>query len=364
MVSAVFQKPPGLRREDYGFVFIHSGMFFIEKSMENAQISKFKLKIDMWILLGVTVLILVAMVFTVLKLIDQSQSHVESVSKVKFKLSDMKLRMQKTEADEMIERDIKRDQYRTEAAYPHWEMTKRAMKMIGSMENLNSLDLSDATLDDGWLRYLEKLPLEKLKMPGSSVSDKGANHLAKISTLQQLWIYDTNVSGKAIAILAPLKKLTLLHINGTKTYDADIEGLTAFPELESLDLGGTFITEKGCATIAKLDRVKSLQLNHVPLTNVALERLKQMKSLVLLRVMGCGIDDAKAQLLSQFPHLAELDISDNEITDKGLHELSKSAGLQFLNLSECRKLTDAGVEKFKKAMPNCQLLLKKNVVPI
>lgn len=79
----------------------------------------------MWILPGVTVLLLVAMVATVLRLLDQSESHVESVSEVKFKLSNVQFRMKKSEADEMIEHDIKKDQYRTEAAYPHCELTRR-----------------------------------------------------------------------------------------------------------------------------------------------------------------------------------------------------------------------------------------------
>jgi hypothetical protein len=319
----------------------------------------------MWILLGVTVLLLVAMVLTVLRLIDQSDSHVESVSKVKFKLSNMQLRMKKSEADEMIESDIKKDQYRTEAAYPHWEMSKRSMKMIGSMENLNSLDLSDATFKDSWLRYLEKLPLQKLKMPGTTVSDEGSKHIAKIATLQQLSVFDTNVSGKTIGIIAPLKDLTLLHINGTKTDDEDIKGLTAFPKLNSLNLAGTFITEAGCVTLAKLDQLRMLEVSHVTLTKLALERLKPMQSLVSFRVRGCGINDEMAVILSQYPHLAELDLNENpDLTDKGLEAISKLPNLQSLTVVDCPKITKAGIEKFRKTKPTCRVSVDKRVVAI
>lgn len=273
--------------------------------------------------------------------------------------------MKKSDADEMIERDIKKDQYRSEAAYPHWEMSRRSMKMIGTMENLTSLDLSDATFKDSWLKYLEKVPLQELKLPGTGVSDEGAKHIAKISTLRQLSIYDTNVSGKTIGILAPLKELTLLHINGTKTNDEDIKGLTAFPKLDSLNLSGTFITEEGCNTLAKLDKVRMLEVSHVPLSKVALERLKPMKSLVQLRVRGCSIDDAKAAVIAQYPHLAELDLNENsELTDKGLDALSKLPALDSITVVDCPKITKAGIEKFKKALPKCRVSVDKRVVAI
>lgn len=319
----------------------------------------------MWILLGVTVLLLVAMVLTVLRLIDQSESHVESVSKVKFKLSNVQLRMKKSEADEMIEADIKKDQYRTEAAYPHWELTKRSMRLIGTMENLNTLDLSDATFKDTWLKYLEKLPLKKLKMPGTTLSDEGSKHLAKIATLQELSVYDTNVSGKTIGILSPLKDLRLLHINGTKTDDADVLGLTAFPNLESLNLSGTFITEESFITISKLNHLQMLEVSHLPLTKVALERLKPMKSLVQLRVRGCEIDDEKIAIIAQIPQLVQLDLNENQqFTDKGLEIISKIPHLESLTLIDCGGITKAGVEKFKKAKPNCRVAVDKKVIAI
>ncbi len=319
----------------------------------------------MWILLGVTVLLLVAMVVTVLRLVDQSNTHVESVSKVKFKLSNVQFRMKKSEADEMIERDIKKDQYRTEASYPHWELTRRAMRMIGTMENLNSLDLSDSTFKDSWLKYLEKLPLQKVKLQGTTVTDEGSKHLAKIPTLQQVSVYDTNVSGKTIGILAPLKDLTLLHINGTKTEDEDVKGLSAFPKLESLNLSGTFITEESFITLAKLEHLQMLEVSHIPLTKLALERLKPMKSLVQLRVRGCEIDDEKVAIIAQIPNLAVLDLNENpQITDRGLESISKIPNLQSLTLIDCTKITKAGVEKFKKAKPNCRFSVDKKVIAI
>lgn len=310
-----------------------------------------------------TVLLLVAMVIAVLRLVDQSDLHVAEVRKVKIKLNDAQFRAKTSEADEVIERDIRRDPHRTEAVYAHWEMSRGAMKLIGTMENLQKLDLTDATIKDSWLRYLEKLPLQTIDLAGSTISDAGTKHLAKIPTLRNLKVYDTAVSGKSIAILAPLKDLRMLQINGTKTTDEDILGLTAFPQLEDLDLSGTFITEESSKTFMNMDKLQSLELNHLAQTKASLERLKQMKSLRKLSLVGCDIDDEKAVILSQFPHVVFLSLGENPLTDKGLLALARLP-LQGLKLADCKRITPAGVEKFRKANPACSLSLDRRKIAL
>jgi hypothetical protein len=89
------------------------------------------------------------------------------------------------------------------------------------------------------------------------------------------------------------------------TTDADLDELCELRHLERLGLIGTRITDKGLATVS---------------------RLRSLKCLVLSRTV---------------------------ITDNGLHHLETLKGLGTLVLIDCPNLTDEGVARLQKALPNC-----------
>lgn len=307
----------------------------------------------MWILGLVTVLILVAMVITVLRLIEQSDEHVDSVKGIKVRVSKSQFARETTESDRILKADFEKDPDREEAVYPHWDMTKSSMKLLGRMRNVTKLSMADSTFENSWLRYIEKLPLKWLELPGTDVDNEGLQHIAKITSLRHLDIFDTKISGKNLSTLAPLVNLEALAINGTETNDEDLVALKAFPKLRELNVSGTYLTDAGCVELANLQSLQALRIGKVALSAAGMNELKKLKSVHFLDVRDCGLDDQCAEILSTFSSLQQLDMSSNPITDKGLMALSKLPKLYRLSIGECPKITPAGLEKFRAAKPKC-----------
>ncbi len=59
--------------------------------------------------------------------------------------------------------------------------------------------------------------------------------------------------------------------------------------------------------------------------------------------------------MSNLRGLTWLGLSGTCITDKGLHHLESLSNLRRLVLTECPNITDEGVARLQKALPNCTI---------
>jgi len=311
----------------------------------------------MWILLGVTGLLLAAMILTVWRLMEQSDRHVDSVKGIKVRLAKTTLKAEEGESDLLVKKYFAENPYREELRVQHIEMSKGSMKLIGKMKNLTELDMSDCDLKDPWLKYISHLPLRKLSLAGTNASDDGMKYVAKITTLQDLALYDTGVSGKSLPTLEPLTGLHKLDIQGCKVTDEDIAPLKSFTTLTSLNLSGTYLSDKSCDLVSTLDSVAFLDMGKIKMTVPQLAKLKSMKALGDLRLNGCHMTDEHMAMLASFPHLAGLEVAENPITDKGLAMLTPLK-LQMLKVSLCKKVSPEAIESFRKANPTCVVIDK------
>ena len=50
-----------------------------------------------------------------------------------------------------------------------------------------------------------------------------------------------------------------------------------------------------------------------------------------------------------------LDLGGTKITDAGLKEVAQLQQLTWLNLEDCKQITDAAVAELKKALPKCRI---------
>ncbi len=318
-----------------------------------------KIKLDMWILLGVTVLLLISMIFIVLRLIDQSDMHVKSVKDIRVKYHRAGFTPEPTEAERMVEVDLGENRDCTVANYRNYEMSKNCMKMIGKMKNLHSLDLSDSTIgDDSWFRYLEGLPLQHLALSGTTVGDVAMQHIGKIDTLESLFVYDTNISGKGLAALSSLSNLRHLMANGNPLTDEDIMVLENIPSLMEVSLSGTKITDKSCDTFAKIPSLRILDIGRTRISTPGLMKLKQT-ALGDLRIKNANLHDEQLKVIAAFPQLRKITLDANPITDQGLAYLNESKSLSSINLNGCTQLTALGIHNFKVSRPDCRVDARK-----
>lgn len=93
--------------------------------------------------------------------------------------------------------------------------------------------------------------LRFLSLNGTHVGDAGLKHLERLTVLESLDAGYTNVGDAGLSHLKRLTRLTYLSLRGTRVTDAGLAELCGVANLRSLALGGTQVTAAGVARLQK-----------------------------------------------------------------------------------------------------------------
>jgi hypothetical protein len=107
-------------------------------------------------------------------------------------------------------------------------------------ERIESLSFSRIDMDEELLAQLATLPnLSRLQVWGTlpAAPNRGLDHVARCSHLEELRILVDNVTDEELAALRPLSRLKLLQLTSTQLTDAAANVLENFKSLEDLYLG-------------------------------------------------------------------------------------------------------------------------------
>ena len=162
--------------------------------------------------------------------------------------------------------------------------------VLSKCPGLLSLDLSDTSIHQDDLLYLENTPLlEKLDISGTRVNNLSA--IAKLINLKSLTAYDTEISD-----LSPLKSSPLVQLEIGRAKINDLSSLGAVKALQVLNLqGNSGIT--------------------------SLSGLCSLKNLVSLDVKGASVDANELAHLEELPKLVQLYVNvDIEFAAKAVLE--------------------------------------------
>ena len=167
-----------------------------------------------------------------------------------------------------------------------------------------------------------------------------------------------NFTGKGLDKMRWLPALTTADFLGCGVGDDGLKALLAAPKLRTLRLSsasGT-VTDAGLAALANHPSLYDLNLDLCTgLTDAGFAALRGLKTLGVLGASGTGFGDAAAAAFANHPGLRQLNLSNTPLTDAGLAKLAALTKLQTLNVRDS-KVTRAGVEAFKKAVPKCLVM--------
>ncbi|PIN26329.1 Leucine rich repeat protein [Handroanthus impetiginosus] len=192
---------------------------------------------------------------------------------------------------------------------------------ISSCQNISHMGLSSLTSAAGCLRQL-------ILSYGSCVNLSLADSLQKLSTLQSIKLDGCQVTCSGLKAIGnwcvSLKELSL-----SKCVGVTDEGLSSLvnehKELRKLD-------------ITCCRKITNVSLAHI--TN-------SCTSLVSLKMESCTLilSEAFALIGQRCPFVEELDLTDNEIDDEGLKSISRCSRLTSLKLGICLNITDEGLTR-------------------
>jgi RND family efflux transporter MFP subunit len=176
-----------------------------------------------------------------------------------------------------------------------------ALRPLGGLTHLRSLELRDKYITDAGLKYL--VPLNELAALGLNGSPKG-------------------LRGTGLSQLSCLPNLKKLELMGSGIEDGTMAAIGKLAQLEQLNLSGTTITGKGLASLASLKRLRSLQLNDCGrLEGTTLEALVGLPRLEILSLEQCPIDDTAVEALKKLTAMHQLDLAYTNLSPQGVAAL-------------------------------------------
>jgi Leucine-rich repeat (LRR) protein len=259
-------------------------------------------------------------------------------------------------------------------------VTDAGLQALTAIKTLTTLDLGSTKITDAGLKELAGLPaLERLTLNGtqitgaglkeltalkklgslsladSKLTDEGLLALGELESLRSLDLSQTKITGSGLRHLSRLTSLENLTLSFTGLTDSGLQGLPKWPELQQLSLHRTAVTDAGLKELAGLNALQHLTLSSTAVTGSGLKELTARKSLQRLELSSAKVTDEGLKGLAGLAALEMLDLDGNgQVTDAGLKELAGLTSLQSLNLART-KVTKAGVEQLKKALPECRI---------
>lgn len=234
--------------------------------------------------------------------------------------------------------------------------------LLPSFQELESLEIHEASFDDSAAPHLAKLPklrrltisaVDRYQKPGFTKMQWSYPWLPQVENRPQF-------TGKALATLSTLPALDFLDLRDALIQSSELAALASFPKLSELGLpnpidaqglqallscknlsalilGNREVSASEIELLAKLPALKRLTLRNARLSNETLAALAKLEKVTALTIYDCGLTDAQLAHLGKPPQLTQLELVRNEIEGPGLAHLAsfslKKLDLMFNNLS-------------------------------
>ncbi|MFO1092249.1 MAG: hypothetical protein U0992_02910 [Planctomycetaceae bacterium] len=203
---------------------------------------------------------------------------------------------------------------------------------------------------------------QHLNLSDTRITDDGLDCLKDLSTVEDLDLSGTQVTGAGLKHLAALPKLHELRLSETAVTDLGLADLKNLPELRGLDLSGTRITDAGLQQLATMSNLWGLNLSQTEISDVGIAHLKDLPELHDLDLSRTRVTDAGLKHVAGMPSLWRLNLSQTTITDEGLRELKGAQSLMYLFVSGT-SVSDAGAAELHESLPGLRQIDRSPPVP-
>jgi serine/threonine protein kinase/Leucine-rich repeat (LRR) protein len=177
-------------------------------------------------------------------------------------------------------------------------------------------------------------------------------HLPALQTLV-LWGCDQVTDGGLIA-LGKLPNLRSLDLGVTRISDKGVENLKPLGGLENLNLSYTQVTDAGLAHLAGMKQLQALGLDSLTVTDEGLQHLEGLTELTHLNLLSTKVQGPGLRHLAGMRELGQLWLANSRVDDESLKHLESLKALRQLLLDKT-PVTQAGVDRLKKALPECEI---------
>lgn len=267
------------------------------------------------------------------------------------------------ESDEQARKDAQTKPSVERLTYENSELTDEGLKYLQPLWNLKYLSVRESLITDKGVKYLERLPLLKLDISSTRITDESLEILSKITTLKELKLSETSIQGlnHKLRLLESMKQLELLDVAKLQLKDEQIADLEKLTSLKVLKIShNPDLTNTSLASVAKLKHLKQLCMRRGHFHG-AFKLLKPLKEIEYLELTDSAVQDADLKAVSQLSSLQALNLNGTHITDSGMHTLAVASlpMLEELSVAET-KTTEKGIREFRVAHPGCKVFTQSS----
>lgn len=169
-----------------------------------------------------------------------------------------------------------------------------------------------------------------LRLKGVELAPADFAIIGQMQHLEWLDLSQTNVSDSDLEHLASLGRLVRLNLFGTEIEGSGLQYLTSLDRLERLNVGDTKLTEDALPQLAKLTSLRHLCLCRNLINDDGLEQITSLKNLETLKLGETEVTDASVSTLATFPKLRSLTLNETGVTEAGLREVAKLSRLAWI----------------------------------
>ena len=182
------------------------------------------------------------------------------------------------------------------------------------------------SISDKGLEHISRLSsLRRLVLDGCPIGDEGLKHLSNLTNLEFLSLAETGVTDAGIKHLTRLKQLKYLNLRDNRLSGPAIRWASSLPELQSLHLSRTDVDQTMVGNLKKLDHLKELSLSETDVSSLS-EVLPRLHKLDWLELNGTKIGDDTIYAL-RGKRLSGLCVEDTQVTSAAFPANQKSSGV-------------------------------------
>ncbi len=229
------------------------------------------------------------------------------------------------------------------------------LKVVGTLKNLERLNLTLTPITDGHLQHLAGLTkLRVLSLASAKCTGEGFRFLGNLGQLENANFHFTPVNDAGLAGISTVTSLERLEIVHCHFTDAGAPHLAKLVNLERLQIGSLEATGAAIQSLSGLGRLRELDLHDGQATAEGVRHASKLPSLRVLRIYG-AIKDEGAEPIAQLTNLEVLVANSGGLTDAALDHFARLPRLRILDIKG-NKITDAAIAKLKQTLPALEVI--------
>ncbi|QVL31325.1 hypothetical protein KIH39_21130 [Telmatocola sphagniphila] len=164
---------------------------------------------------------------------------------------------------------------------------------LRSAQYLQEVSISFGPFRNAGLQSLQGVPLEKITLNTTDITDSGVAFLSQIPTLRTITLIDNRVEGKAIEGLSKMPELKSLAFIACPLDAAAFKAIAGCVKLESLAFGNIALGTSDLSWLGSLKDLESLSFFDTDMTAKSLQTLAAGPALKTLQIRDVNLPEAE-----------------------------------------------------------------------